>query len=387
MSATPSKYAWFFKYKIYHLPFWFVYHCAWWVLLTGSVQQVAHSIVFSPFIVKFSFYVIFQAFAVYFNLYFLMPRYFEKGRYMVYFMLLAPTIVLAALAINMGYFVNAWIYDTTVQQLFRINSSDPLYFFKANTMPSTVAATTLGMSVKLAKNWIRDRRRQQQLEKEKLETELKFLKSQFNPHFLFNTINSIFVLIRKNPEMASESLAKFSDLLRYQLYECNEHKIPLEQELAYLDNFIALGKLRLDPDRVQIEFNINRALPGDTMIAPFVLMPFVENAFKHVSQHKSNPNWIRAGLSLAGNRLVFSIANSCDTTHGLANDAVAYGGIGLRNVKRRLELIYPGRYDLNISEQATEFKVLLTIDLGVAPAAGESPSLLAAGVLAPVTSS
>ncbi len=119
-----------------------------------------------------------------------------------------------------------------------------MYYFQINALPSSVAATTLGMSIKLTKNWIQSRRREQELEKEKLETELKFLRSQFNPHFLFNTINSIFVLIHKNPVMASESLAKFSDILRYQLYECNEHCIPLGQELNYLENFIELQRLQ-----------------------------------------------------------------------------------------------------------------------------------------------
>jgi len=385
--SDQSKYSWFFKYKIYHLPFWFVYHCAWWTLLTGSVQDVAHNILYSPFGIKFSFYVIFQAVAVYFNLYFLMPRYLERGKYVLYFVLLATTVVLAALAINLGYFVNAWVYNTTVQQLFYIQSTDVLYFFKTNTMPSTVAASTLGMSVKLVKNWIRDRRRQQELEKEKLETELKFLKSQFNPHFLFNTINSIFVLIKKNPDMASESLAKFSDLLRYQLYECNEHKISLEQELAYLDNFVELAKLRLDPGRVDLKFSIDQALPCDIMIAPFILMPFVENAFKHVSQHRSKPNWISSNLSLEDKQLIFRIVNSCDAAHGSANDAVSYGGIGLRNVKRRLELIYPGCYDLKIESDSDEFSVSLAIDLATELSEVRAPATLSeTGVMSAVSS-
>ncbi|WP_226940511.1 MULTISPECIES: sensor histidine kinase [unclassified Imperialibacter] len=345
------------------MPFWFAYHCAWWTLLTGSVQDVAHSILYAPFGVKFSFYVIFQAIAVYFNLYFLMPRYFEKGRYAVYFVSLAVTVVLAAMAVNFGYFVNAWAYDTTVQKLFNIESTDPFYFFKRNTMPSTVASTTLGMSVKLAKNWIRDKRRQQELEKEKLETELKFLKSQFNPHFLFNTINSIFVLIKKNPDVASESLAKFSELLRYQLYECNEHRIPLGQELAYLDNFIELARLRLDVGKFDLQLDFERDLGGNAMIAPFVLMPFVENAFKHVSQQEGRPNWIRMQLSLSDYLLNFSIANSVEPEQARAKEAVSFGGLGLKNVQRRLDLVYPDSYSLSIDKGNDEFKVSLKIDL------------------------
>ncbi len=111
---------------------------------------------------------------------------------------------------------------------------------------------TLAMSVKLTKNWIQARQKHQVLEKEKLETELKFLRSQFNPHFLFNTINSIFVLINKDQEQARESLAKFSDLLRYQLYECNEYEDPIAQEIRYLLNFVELEKLRQDSTNLDL---------------------------------------------------------------------------------------------------------------------------------------
>lgn len=102
-------------------------------------------------------------------------------------------------------------------------------------IPSTIASITLAMSIKLTKNWLQTERRKQLLEKEKLETELKFLKHQFNPHFLFNSINSIFFLIHKNPDMASASLAKFSELLRHQLYEYNDQQIPLHKEISYLE--------------------------------------------------------------------------------------------------------------------------------------------------------
>jgi two-component system, LytTR family, sensor kinase len=266
------------------------------------------------------------------------------------------------------------LYDTTVQELFKINTTDKLHFFKTGTLPSTVASTTLAMSIKLAKNWARDRRRQQELEKEKLETELKFLKSQFNPHFLFNTINSIFVLIKKNPDMASDSLAKFSELLRYQLYECNEHKIPLSQELTHLDNFVQLATLRLDPGRVEVSYQVQRELPGKMMIAPFVLMPFVENAFKHVSQDKDKRNWISIRLSLQGEQLTFRVTNSAPAAQ--AKDAVSYGGIGLTNVKRRLDLIYPDKHELSIDSENKEFVVQLHLDLQDEPV--QRPSMATA---------
>jgi LytS/YehU family sensor histidine kinase len=216
------------------------------------------------------------------------------------------------------------------------------------------------MSIKLTKNWLETQRRQQALEKEKLETELKFLKYQFNPHFLFNSINSIFFLIHKNPDMASASLAKFSELLRHQLYECNDLQIPLSKELSYLENFIELEKLRQNKD-VVISFEIEQFNIENWGIAPFILMTFVENAFKHVSRHADELNWINIKLVLDKQKLNLFVANS--TSPNVANEVVNYGGIGLKNVQRRLELVYPGQYELEIQHTPDRFEVKLQLTL------------------------
>jgi LytS/YehU family sensor histidine kinase len=292
-------------------------------------------------------------------LYFLIPRFLEKGRYVSYVSLLLLTILCTAALIVTGYYVSAWWSDRTFQELYGVDPSNYLFFFKINTLPSTVASTTLAMSIKLTKNWIQSLKRQQLQEKERYETELKFLRSQFNPHFLFNTINSIFFLIHKNPVMASDSLAKFSDLLRYQLYECNEKQIPLSNEITYLENFIELEKLRQSNLEVSIE--IDQQPKHHLAIAPFVLMTFTENAFKHVSSHKNRPNWIRLHLSLNGFQFRFNISNSMSSIK--SNDVVSYGGIGLSNVKRRLDLIYPGQYQLNIQNDQNSFEVELSLHL------------------------
>lgn len=362
LPARPSKYNWLFKYKLYHIPFWFVYHYLWWSIAIGSAWDAAHNAFFSPYAIKNCFYVIFQAIGVYFNLYFLMPRFLEKGHYVRYISLLILTILCTAALIVPGYYTSAWLADDTLQQLYQIDPGNYLHFFQINTLPSTVASTTLAMSIKLTKNWIQAKRKEQLLEKEKLETELKFLRSQFNPHFLFNTINSIFVLIHKNPSMASESLAKFSDLLRYQLYECNEQQIPLTQELTYLVNFIELQKLRQDHNHIETTLQIDQHPTGDLAIAPFVLIPFIENAFKHVSQRKDQANWIRMDLRFDHHRLHLDIANSISAQYH-SRELIRHGGIGLKNVQRRLDLIYPGKHDLKIQRGSDQFRVTLQLQL------------------------
>jgi sensor histidine kinase YesM len=357
----PSKYGWFIRYKLYHLPFWFVYHVTWWTLTIGSLSAVFNNIFFSPYVVKFLFSLILQAAGVYFNLYFLIPKYLERGRYVPYMALLLLTILCTAALIVTGYYATAQWSGKTFQELFKMSRDNYMHIFKVNSLPSTVASMTLAMSVKLAKNWIQAKQKEQRLEKEKLETELKFLRSQFNPHFLFNTINSIFVLIHKNPDMASEALAKFSELLRYQLYECNEHEIPLRQELGYLKNFVELEKLRQDSANLDVTIQVAHA--PDLIIAPFILIPFVENAFKHVSHGKDRKNWIKATVSFSQHHLHFAIANSVTPQAGASRDLLPYRGIGLKNVQRRLDLIYPGEHELEIEHDTNQFRATLRLNL------------------------
>jgi two-component system LytT family sensor kinase len=332
----------------------------WWTVAIGSPLAVAHNIIDSPYAIKFGFYIVFQALGVYFNLYFLIPRLLEKGRYTQYIISVLLTILATALLIVPGYYVSAALAGKTLQEMYRVDPSNFFYFFKQNTLASSAAAMTLGMSVKLTKNWLQSRNRERELEKEKLETELKFLRSQFHPHFLFNTINSIFVLIRKNPDKASDALEKFSSLLRYQLYECNEKKIPLRQELLYVQNYFELQKLRQD-DNIKLRLEIPRTLSDNVMIAPFILVPFIENAFKHVSREYDMNNFISLDISSENEFLVMNVRNSAvDNEHSGTRE---YSGIGLENIQRRLALLYPDKHDLKIAFSNDEFTVKLQLEL------------------------
>lgn len=354
---------WFFRYKLHHIPMWFAYHFLWWTMRLGSPVATFNAIFYSPGIVKFFFYLVFQAAAVYINLYVLIPRLLEKGKYFRYVTLLLVTIIVAALLIVTGYYVQAWMVDRPFKEMFGVEPSNWYSFFEGGALQSTAASMTLAMSIKLASDWIQSRRREKAMEKEKLETELKFLRSQFNPHFLFNTINSVFVLIHKDPASASEALAKFSDLLRYQLYECTEEKIPLRHELQYLNNFIELEKLRHSADRFDLSIQISNDYHEDLSIAPFVLIPFVENAFKHVSRSKDQNNFISINLSFDREVLNLEVINSARKQNEISREVVAHNGIGLKNVRRRLDLLYDNRYNLAIKENDNSFNANLVITL------------------------
>jgi two-component system LytT family sensor kinase len=359
MSPGAPTRNWFVRYRLYHIPFWLGYNYLMWVVAIGNPLRAAHDLFYFPFTVKYLIYVFIQAFAVYFNLYFLMPRYLEKSRFALYTALVLLTSVLAAVLITPAYYIAAWLAHTTVAGMWGEKAC--LFFFFSGALITTLASTTMGMSIKLTKNWIQTKRHQQVLEKEKLETELNFLRYQFNPHFLFNTINSIFFLIHKNPDVAAASLAKFSELLRYQLYECNDERIPLSQEIDYLENFIGLEKLRQNSNQ-QVTLDISRQDGEGSVIAPFMLMTFVENAFKHVSRHTDQPNWINISLVTTGRLLNFSIANSIAQIPA-SGEIIRYGGIGLKNVQRRLDLLYPEQYELDIKNDGVTFEVRLRLEL------------------------
>ena len=159
--------------------------------------------------------------------------------------------------------------------------------------------------------------------------------------------------------MASDSLAKFSELLRYQLYECNDQQIALNKEIAYLENFIELEKLR--QNKVEVDIQMDRQHTKHLDISPFILMTFVENAFKHVSKHTGQPNWISIKLNVDQQQLDFVISNS--TSSDKSHDVVKYSGIGLKNVQRRLDLVYPGQYELKILNDPECFEVRLRLKL------------------------
>jgi len=347
---------WFFKYKLYHIPFWCLYHYLWLSVAFGNPFKAAANIVFLPYSVKYLFYVVLEALAVYFNLYYLIPKYFETKRYPTYFTFLSLTIISTALLIVSGYYLSSSLTGKSLRELYG-NGSNCFYYFMGYALPSAFASMTLAMTIKLLKNRMQEERRQERIEKEKLETELKFLKHQFNPHFLFNSINSIFILIRKNPKLASSALAKFSDLLRHQLYECNDQQIPLSKEINYLKNFIELEKLRQSA-ALNVEFLAADFYADHLGIAPFVLMTFVENAFKHVCEDPDIGGCILIRLSLDHQQLDMTVINTIGEDAGSS-----VGGIGLKNVQRRLELVYPGQHALTITRNESLYTVNLQLTL------------------------
>ncbi|MBE0649606.1 MAG: histidine kinase [Bacteroidales bacterium] len=205
------------------------------------------------------------------------------------------------------------------------------------------------------REWYKQDRKRKEMEKEKLVSELSFLKSQVNPHFLFNSLNGIYALAIKKSDKTPDALLQLSDLLRHMLYDADHGNVLLKKEVDYLKNYIQLQRLRL-PSEAKISFDVEGDLSSKT-IEPLLFIPFVENAFKHGVDSEGAD--IRIKLSVKGNHLAFEVVNRI--SHAKSKDASS--GIGLANVKKRLELHYGDDYVLNYDTSKGFFKVNLHLNL------------------------
>jgi LytS/YehU family sensor histidine kinase len=226
-----------------------------------------------------------------------------------------------------------------------------------NVIPHILLVCT-GAAFKLMLDQARIQRRLAELAKEKADAELSFLKSQINPHFLFNSLNSVYFLIDKENTQARKTLLQFSDLLRYQLYDCNADQIEIEKEVAFLKDYIHLQELRKDK-QYRVSVNVGEEVKG-FYISPLLLIPFVENAFKHISHYNDQHNFVEVSLTRRNGSLEFLVKNSKEERQHRTEPV---GGIGLNNVRRRLELLYPDKHALVVKDMEDTFSIELNLKL------------------------
>ena len=294
-----------------------------------------------------------KAVLVYVNAFILAPAFFKEKDWKKY---IAWTIPLVAATLGLEFGLNAaWNY---------LIGNIPFYpFFTALSLNLLLSLFFWGLSnaYVFGKQYFKNERLKQQLIQDKLAAELQFLKTQINPHFLFNTLNNLFALSErsKNVEL-STGLAELSNLMRYMLYDAKAEQVALDKEVAYLKSVIEIQQLRLSPDD---DIAIGLEVEGDytgKKIAPLILISFVENAFKHGIDLRQS-SFIKIKLQMESKRLHFSVVNS--KFESQANELDEHSGIGLENVRRRLTLIYPEKHDLKIEESTGVFKVHLLIYL------------------------
>jgi two-component system, LytTR family, sensor kinase len=235
--------------------------------------------------------------------------------------------------------------------LFSVNLSHA--YFLSLTYVITLFFAVSGFFFFLLEHWFQT----EKLAKQNLESELALLKNQVNPHFLFNTLNNIDSLIKRNADKASETLVMLSEILRYMIYDTNEAKVQLSGEIKHIESYIELQKLQFANQEL-VSFSVE-GNPGNISIAPMLFIPFVENAYKHCTD-KSSPRAIRFSFNIYEGHVLFIAVNESDRTRTINKDEAS--GVGLNNVKRRLEIIYPGRHTLNIKEENSTFIVTLSVN-------------------------
>jgi two-component system LytT family sensor kinase len=286
----------------------------------------------------------------YLNYNLLIPKFLLRKQLLLYTLLV---IVSLALVVFMaaGYF---HLYDRIGENLRQSPHLIPrraiLVIFPA------IIAFALSSTIRVTNEWFRNEKRKGELENEKLASELAFLKSQVNPHFLFNILNNICSLARKKSDDTENAIIKLSQLMRYMLDDSKEQKVALSKELDYLDNYIELQRLRIS-DKAEVVVKVE----GDTesyLIEPLLLIPFVENAFKHGISYLEHSK-IEIALSVEAQRLSFTVLNT--NFKDQAMSLPAEEGIGLKNVRRRLDLLYPGKHTLTVEDADRMYKIFLEI--------------------------
>lgn len=216
--------------------------------------------------------------------------------------------------------------------------------------------SSAGAAIRFAFDRVQALNTVEKLEKEKILAELDLLKSQVNPHFLFNALNTIFYKIERANQPARETLERFSKMLRYQLYECSSEYIEIEKELEFLASYIELQKERLNGN-YRIEYRGFDEIK-QLKISPFLVMPIVENCFKHISNHGDKENYIFIDCKQEGGYFLIATSNTVNTTTSKEK-----GGIGLQNTARRLQLVYPGAHELKTGKKDNTFEASLKIKL------------------------
>jgi two-component sensor histidine kinase len=330
-----------------------VLHVLFWLAIEAFLIYVSRDeskLTIEALLIIFGVYGFINIGLFYLNYLYFIPKFLDNKQYRKYTVALISAIVVFA--------GGKYLLTVAVRPVIEANGGGKLPSFLSYFLGScltNVLFLFLSTALKFSIDWFLNARIQRDLENQRLSAELAFLKSQINPHFLFNSLNSIYSLAYQKSDTTPEAILKLSEIMRYMLYESNDSKVDLSKELQYLRNYIDLQKIRFG-NKAFVDFKITGEV-GNQQIVPLLLIAFIENAFKHgVANDPSMP--IRLIINLDGANLHFYTENKKHM-----NNRDIEGGIGLQNVRRRLELLYPGKYKLDIADKADTYICELSLVL------------------------
>lgn len=329
--------------------FW---HVFFWLSMIAFFMFIAHTDGKNTWQTLLIIFVVFGFVNIglfYLNYLYFIPRFLDTKKYKRY----AVTLVAVVIIVGLAKYGLALCFRSTV--LIHGGKELPFWQYLLSSAFTSVIFVFLSTVLRFTVDWFLNERIQRDLENQRLTAELSFLKSQINPHFLFNSLNSIYSLAYQKSDTTPEAILKLSEIMRYMLYECNDNKVDLAKELQYLQNYIDLQKIRFG-NKAFINFDVTGEVT-DQHIVPLMLISFIENAFKHGVAN--DPAWpINLKINLTDGRLYFFVQNKKHT-----HNRDAAGGIGLVNVRRRLDLLYAGKYNLEIRDEADTYTVQLSLVL------------------------
>ena len=343
---NPNDFVFSSKYRVWrHVAFWMVHTILvafiWYRSERGFELDLFRGMLWLPIRILYSYPLI----------YWVLPEFLLKGKYIKF----GVIILLWAIAgWFLNYFFRAYLF-IPVQEYLHLDRID-----KNPWQPNSflVLTTTAGITciIVLFKHWFRKQQEWMQAEKDKVTAELQLLKAQVHPHFLFNTLNNIYSFSVENSPKTPALILKLSSLLSYMLYDCKTEEVLLEKEIEVMKNYIDLEKERYG-NKIEISLNIEGDVK-DKYIAPLLLLPFLENAFKHGTSEQLEKPWLSVDISVKQHTMKCKIANSKNEFV-----PVSQNGIVIQNVKKRLAFLYAGKHELKTNDEGDFFVVSLVIEL------------------------
>lgn len=330
-----------------------VVHFLYWLLITAffiyEKKYMIYKAGLPSFIACVTFRVGLLMAVAYINLQYLLPKFLLKGKYLRY--------ILSVLLSIAGYLILQALFDIFLygyvlgpMRRNRLWETISYNFF------STLWYIGIVVAIKLSMDWYEQKRVLEKTAVEQLQAEVNYLRSQLNPHFLFNVLNNLYGLTLKKSDAAPDMVLKLSEMMEYMLYQTNTDKVPLESEIQYLQNYIELERVRYG-NHAEFIFEVEGATENH-MIAPLLLLPLVENAFKHGVSKSAQKAWLRCYIECGHLQLSVKVENNKQSQKSPSLN----GGIGLANLQRRLNLLYPGRHSLQIDDAPERFSVFLKLN-------------------------